>query len=58
MVGSPMPHRSKVVTQTERDTIVLQVWVWAWGYNPHSIKKTCFVKKLLKYEETTVQQGL
>ena len=26
LVGSPMPDRSKVMTQTKRDTLVLQVW--------------------------------
>jgi len=26
LVGSPMPDRSKVMTQTKRNTLVLQVW--------------------------------
>ena len=28
LVGSPMPDRSKVMTQTKRDTLVLQVGSW------------------------------
>ena len=31
LLGSPMPDRSKVMTQTERDVLVLQVGGWAWG---------------------------
>jgi len=26
LVGSPMPDRSKVMTQTKRNTLALQVW--------------------------------
>jgi lambda repressor-like predicted transcriptional regulator len=33
-----MPDRSKVMTQTKRDTLVLQVGVLAWGYEPHTLK--------------------
>jgi hypothetical protein len=29
--SSPMPDRSKVMIQTERDTLALQVGGWAWG---------------------------
>ena len=30
-VGPPMPDRSRVMTQTKRDTLVLQVGGLAWG---------------------------
>jgi hypothetical protein len=30
LAGSPKPDRSKVMTQTKRDTLVLQVGGWAW----------------------------
>ena len=26
-----IPDRSKVMTQTKGDTLVLQVWGWVWG---------------------------
>jgi hypothetical protein len=43
MVESPMPDRSKVMAQTKRDTLVLQVGGWAWGWQPHPVKKdTCW----------------
>jgi hypothetical protein len=29
--GSPMPDRSRVMAQTKRDTLVLQVGAWATG---------------------------
>jgi len=38
IVGSTMPDRSKVITQTKRDTLFLCVGGWAWGYQPHPIK--------------------
>jgi hypothetical protein len=44
-----MPDRSKVMTQKKRDKLVLQVRGWAWGQQPHSLKK-CYVEKLLKLE--------
>jgi len=31
LVGSPMPDRSKVMTQTKRDNLVLQFGGLAWG---------------------------
>ena len=31
LVGSPMPEGSKVMSQTKRDVLVLQVAGWAWG---------------------------
>jgi hypothetical protein len=31
LVGPPMPDRSRVMTQTKRDTMVLQVGGLAWG---------------------------
>jgi len=41
-----VPDRSKVMTQTKRDTLVLQVWCYAWGsYSP---RKLMFVEKLEK----------
>ena len=30
LVGSPMPERSKVMSQVKRGTLVLQVGSWAW----------------------------
>jgi hypothetical protein len=49
LVGPPMPDRSKGMTQTKRDTLVLQVGGWTWG-SPHPHKK-CFVEKLSKLEK-------
>ena len=49
LVEPPMPDRSKVMTQTKRDTLVLQVGGWVWGWQPHPIKNI-FVEKLLKSE--------
>jgi hypothetical protein len=42
-----MPGMLKVMTQTKRDTLVLQVggWAWAWGWQPHPVKFG-FVSKL------------
>jgi hypothetical protein len=37
LVGPSMPYRSMVMTQTKRDTLGLQVAVWAWGW-PHPVK--------------------
>jgi hypothetical protein len=31
LAGPPMPGRSKVMIQTKRDTLALQVGGWAWG---------------------------
>jgi hypothetical protein len=39
-----MPDRSKEMTQTKRDTLVLQGGGWAWGWRPHPGKKN------LRYE--------
>jgi hypothetical protein len=36
LVGPPMPDRSRVMTQTKRDTLVLQVGVWRGLTTPHS----------------------
>jgi hypothetical protein len=37
LIGLPMPDRSSVMTQTKRDTLVLQVGGLAWGpTTPHS----------------------
>jgi len=35
LVGPPMPEMLKVMTQTKRGTLVLQVGRWAWSYHPH-----------------------
>ena len=34
LIGPPMPDRSKVMTQTKGDTLVLQVGGWVWADNP------------------------
>jgi hypothetical protein len=36
-----MPDRSRAMTQTKRDTLVLQVGVWAWGLQQHTVKTIC-----------------
>ena len=33
-----MPDRSRVMTQTKRDTLVLQVGGLAWGKEPNTVK--------------------
>jgi len=38
LVGPPMPDRSRVMTQTKRDTLVLQVGGLAWGKEPNTVK--------------------
>jgi hypothetical protein len=43
LVGPPMPDRSRVMTQTKRDTLVLQVGGLAMGLTtPHSKKTSCY----------------
>jgi hypothetical protein len=42
-----MPDRSRVMTQTKRDTLVLQVGVWRGANNP---TKNFFVTKFEKKE--------
>jgi hypothetical protein len=37
-VGHPTIDRSRVITQTERDTLVLQIGGWAWGWWSHLLK--------------------
>jgi hypothetical protein len=37
LVGPPMPDRSRVMTQTKSDTLVLQVGGLAWGEQPHTV---------------------
>ena len=39
LVGRPMSDRSKVMTQTKRDTLVLQVGSWASGWQPVTVKR-------------------
>jgi hypothetical protein len=41
LVGSPMPDKSKVITQTERDTLVLQVGDRTRGWQPLPVKFKC-----------------
>ena len=36
LVGPLMLDRSKVLTQTKSDSLILQVGGWTWGYNPTS----------------------
>jgi hypothetical protein len=39
LIGPPMPDRSRVMTQTKRDTLVLQFWGFDVGLTtPHSKK--------------------
>jgi hypothetical protein len=42
LVGPPMPDRSRVMTPTKRDTLVLQVGGLAWGQQPHTVKTYCY----------------
>jgi hypothetical protein len=42
LVELPMPDRSRVMTQTKRDTLVLQVGSLAWSQQPHTVKKFCY----------------
>jgi hypothetical protein len=44
LVGPPLPDRSKVMTQTKRDTLVLQVGSYAKGQFPIHVKNV-FAKK-------------
>jgi hypothetical protein len=46
-VGPPMPDRSRVMTQTKRDTLVLQVGGLAWGLQSHTVKNL-LLRKLSK----------
>jgi len=46
-VGPPMSDRSSVMTQTKKDTLVLQVGGLAWGYQPHTVK-ILLLRKLSK----------
>ena len=49
LVWYHVPDRSKVMTWTKRDTLVLQVGGWAWGWHSHPVKLV-FVEKPLKLE--------
>ena len=44
LAGSRKPDRSKVIAQTKRDTLVLEVGGWAWGDDPTLEKKPMFRK--------------
>jgi hypothetical protein len=44
LVGPPMPDRSRVMTQTKKDTLVLQVGGLAWGLQSHKVKKNIVTK--------------
>jgi len=46
LVGPPMPDRSRVMTQTKRDTLVLQVGGWAQGRQPCPVKKNKHCEEL------------
>jgi len=41
-LGPPMPDRSRVMTQTKRNSLAFQVRGWASGYQPHNVKKYCY----------------
>jgi hypothetical protein len=43
-VGPPMPDRSRMMIQSKRDTLVLQVGGLAWGSQPHTVKKLIVTK--------------
>jgi hypothetical protein len=40
--GHPCQTGFEVGTQTKRDTLVLQVGGWAWGWRPHPVKNYCY----------------
>ena len=42
LVESPLPDRSKVMAQTKRGTLVLQVESWAAGWRPTPVKNACY----------------
>jgi hypothetical protein len=42
-----MPDKLRVITQTKRDSLVLQVGGLAWGYQPHTVKNL-LLRKLSK----------
>jgi hypothetical protein len=44
LVGPPIPDRSRVMTQTKRDTLVLHAGGLAWGQQPHTVKKLIVTK--------------
>jgi len=52
-----MPHRSNMMTQTKKDTLVLQVGgVWVWDLQPHPIK-IYSVEELLKLKMRSTKDG-
>jgi hypothetical protein len=48
LAGALMRETSKVMIQTKRDTLVLQVGGWAWGWQPHPVKLGFVSKPQLK----------
>ena len=42
LVGSPLSGRSKVMAQTKRGTLVLQVGGWATVWRPTPVKSACY----------------
>jgi len=41
LVGPLTPDRSRAMTRMKRDTLVLHVGGWAWGWQPHTVKIFC-----------------
>ena len=52
LVGSPLPHRSKVMAQTKRGTLVLQAGGWAAGWRPTPVKMLVTKTQLLESAKT------
>jgi len=42
-----MPDRSRVMAQTKRDILDLQVGIWAWDKEPHLRKKILLWRSLI-----------
>jgi hypothetical protein len=52
-----MPETSKGRVQTKRDTLALQVGGWAWGSQPHPVKRMLFRNLTTSLGETGCQGG-
>jgi len=48
LIRPPASDRSKVITQTKRDNLVLHIGGCAWGLQPHPIKKYVLLKSFYK----------